>query len=62
MRTCWLGIHDWSKWVKYVEAGTATLGWPYAKEVQGRAVPYSENRQRRECMDCGLHQDRRIFN
>ncbi len=56
---CWL-FHNWSKWEPYVETGIEIPGILAPKNVQGKQFRYTENRQKRFCLDCGYTQDEKI--
>jgi hypothetical protein len=61
MNLCSFTIHKWSKWEKYVESGQQMLsGLLTPKDLRGKIVPYSEERQRRQCERCGKTEDERI--
>ncbi len=51
-------LHEWSKWEQYTEKGLCfPVGPLYRKEVAGKAFPYEDKRQRRQCARCGTTQD-----
>lgn len=53
---CSFGFHRWSKWERYVWVGKVKyelIGKPPA----GEWTDMTENRQKRHCERCGLHQD-----
>lgn len=54
-------FHKWRKWDNYIETGHVTLhGFFVPKEERGQRMPYTQKRQRRECLRCGKHQDELI--
>jgi hypothetical protein len=61
MNLCSFGIHNWSKWSKYIESGEKMLcGLLTPKNMLGKIVPYSEEHQKRGCKRCGKIEDELI--
>lgn len=54
---CILGLHSWNRWEQYLWTGTTTPVWGKAA---GKAIPVSEQKQKRVCARCGLMQDRKV--
>lgn len=54
-------FHKWTKWEQYVVKGMAYPGILSPKTIQGKAIPYTERRQRRHCEICNKEQDELIY-
>jgi hypothetical protein len=54
-------FHKWSKWEPYTEKGTRTYtGILIPSDLRGKPIEYTERRQKRQCLKCGLEQDEEV--
>ena len=54
MKWCWLGIHNWTKWID-MDVGFT----PYGVSEKGEPLGVNWLRQSRRCKNCGKIQIRR---